>query len=620
MKLSFFTRIPMATRIAAFGVLMVCMGISLSLALSYRSARSEMLEVAEASLKTNIALLRTLLMEHGAPKLENGKLRFGAYVTNDDVEVVDKVKEIAGGTATIFMGDVRVSTNVKRPDGSRAIGTKLAKGPAYESTLTNRKAFSGEVDILGSSFLAIYEPIIQPSDNAVIGVLYVGIKKSEFLEHAEHMLQNSIVLGLVMMLSAGLILFFIVRRMMRPLRDLKGVMHSLASGDLEQGLPTLKFKDEISDICEAVGVLRNAAIEKARLEGEAKQSAAEAETSRMLTEAERRNSAERQKQQAAELEQIIMTIGEALEELAAGNLTKRITTDLPSEYQRLRDNFNNALERLSSVMQTIQGTVNEVGSAAKEIDMGAGNLSTRTEEQAAALAETSATSDGITSLVRKTAGSSQHLDAIAKDAIKAAEGGGIIARQAAEAMARIESASLKISEITRMIDDIAFQTNLLALNAAVEAARAGDAGKGFAVVASEVRVLAQRSGEAAKDIASLINASNTEVQEGVELVREASQALSEILTHNRSVAETVTEISGSAVEQAHGIEEMGKALGHLDEMTQQNAALAEESAAAASLLTRRVEQLDTLVAAFRTSPAPSSKATQRALQTFAKAS
>ncbi len=620
MQISLFARLPMATRIAAFGVMMVCLFVSVSLVLSYRSARGEMLEVAEATLKTNISLLRTLLQERGDPKVENGKLLFGEYVANDNFEVVDKVKDIAGGTATIFMGDLRISTNVRRPDGGRAVGTRLAKGPAYDSALTNRKTFSGEVDILGTSFLAVYEPIIQPSNNAVIGVLYVGIKKSEFLEHADHMLQTSVIIGIALMISAGMILFFVLRRMMRPLRDLNGVMRNIAAGNLEQALPKLKFKDEISDICDAVGVLRDAAVEKARLEDEARQAATEIDKARTLTEAERRSSAERQKQQALELEQIIATIGEALEELAAGNLTKRITADLPSEYQRLRDNFNHALERLSSVMQSIQGTVNEVGVAAKEIDMGAGNLSTRTEEQAAALAETSATTDGITSLVRKTAGSSKHLDSIAKDAIKAAEGGGTIARQAAEAMSRIESASQRISEITKMIDDIAFQTNLLALNAAVEAARAGDAGKGFAVVASEVRVLAQRSGEAAKDIASLISASNTEVQEGVELVREAGQALNEILAHNRSVAETVMEISGSAVEQAHGIEEMGKALGHLDGMTQQNAALAEESAAAASLLTRRVEQLDTLVAAFRTSPAQSRARAQGSEQRFAKAS
>jgi methyl-accepting chemotaxis protein len=620
MRLSFLSRIPMATRIAACGVAMVCLSVTLSLVLSYRNARSEMLGIAEGSLNTNISLLRTLLKERGAPRLDGGKLHFGNYVVNDNYEIVDKVKEIAGGTATIFMADTRISTNVRRPDGARATGTKLAQGPAHQSVLTNRKPFTGTVDILGETYLAIYEPIIQPSDGAVIGILYVGIKRSEFLQHAAQMVSSSVYLGFGMTLGAGFLLFFAVRRMMKPLGDLCSVMRRLSAGDLEQKLPDFRFKDEISDMADAVRVLRDAAIERARLEHEAQRTSAALEDTRRLTEAERRVVAERQREQGRELEQIIATLGEALEELAAGNLTKRITASLPSEYERLRDNFNNAVERLSSVMQTIQAAVNDVGSAAGEIDMGAGNLSTRTEEQATALAETSATTGGLTSLVRKTAGSSQKLSAIATDAIKAAEGGGAIAHQAGEAMARIEAASQKISEITRMIDDIAFQTNLLALNAAVEAARAGDAGKGFAVVASEVRVLAQRSGEAAKDIASLIGASNAEVQEGVKLVREAREALEQILAHNHSVADTVADISTSAAEQANGIEEMGKALSHLDDTTQQNAALAEESAAAASLLTRRVEQLNTLVAAFRTNSAASVRTLRQSNWDMAKAS
>jgi len=167
-------------------------------------------------------------------------------------------------------------------------------------------------------------------------------------------------------------------------------------------------------------------------------------------------------------------------------------------------------------------------------------------------------------------------------------------------MARIETASQKISDIIRVIDDIAFQTNLLALNAAVEAARAGDAGKGFAVVASEVRTLAQRSSEAAKDISELISSSNAEVGEGVKLVRKAGEALTQILTASQKVASTIADISAASGEQANGIDEMSQAVAHLDEMTQQNAALSEQSAASANSLSGRIEQLNTLVATFRT--------------------
>ena len=240
--------------------------------------------------------------------------------------------------------------------------------------------------------------------------------------------------------------------------------------------------------------------------------------------------------------------------------------------------------------------------AAREINMGADDLSKRTEEQASSLEETAATTEELAASVKASAQASRQAAAIATEAMEAAQNGGAIAGQAVDAMARIETASQKISDIIRVIDDIAFQTNLLALNAAVEAARAGDAGKGFAVVASEVRTLAQRSSSAAKDISALISSSNNEVGEGVKLVRQAGEALEQILTASKKVASTIAEISAASSEQASGIDEMSQAVAHLDEMTQQNAALSEQSAASAGSLSSRIGQLNDLVAAFRTGP------------------
>jgi methyl-accepting chemotaxis protein len=178
-------------------------------------------------------------------------------------------------------------------------------------------------------------------------------------------------------------------------------------------------------------------------------------------------------------------------------------------------------------------------------------------------------------------------------------------------MSRIELASRKISDITSVIDEIAFQTNLLALNAAVEAARAGDAGKGFAVVASEVRTLAQRSGDAAKDITALISESGREVEQGVALVRAAGEALSQIVDASKKVSATVSDISAASTEQANGIDEMSQTVAHMDEMTQQNAALAEESAASATSLMNQIQQLNGLVASFRTGAPTGRAATPR---------
>jgi methyl-accepting chemotaxis protein len=201
--------------------------------------------------------------------------------------------------------------------------------------------------------------------------------------------------------------------------------------------------------------------------------------------------------------------------------------------------------------------------------------------------------------VKASASSSRQAVELAEDATGVARDGGDIVGRAVEAMARIEQASQRISDITSVIDEIAFQTNLLALNAAVEAARAGDAGKGFAVVASEVRTLAQRSSEAAREITGLIDASVTEVGQGVQLVRSAGHVLSRIVDASQKVTQTVSEISTATAEQANGIDEMSQAVAHMDEMTQQNAALAEQSAASAASLSEQIGRLNELMATFR---------------------
>jgi methyl-accepting chemotaxis protein len=290
----------------------------------------------------------------------------------------------------------------------------------------------------------------------------------------------------------------------------------------------------------------------------------------------------------------------ALQAVANGDLTHRVDTHYRGRFAELKGAINETVDRLSSTVRTIQVTSADVGLAAREINMGADDLSKRTEEQASSLEETAATTEELAASVKATALASRQAAAIATEAMQAAQNGGEIAGQAVEAMARIETASTKISDIIRVIDDIAFQTNLLALNAAVEAARAGDAGKGFAVVASEVRTLAQRSGAAAKDISTLISSSNLEVGEGVKLVRQAGEALGQILNASQKVAATIADISAASGEQSNGIDEMSQAVAHLDEMTQANAALSEQSAASAASLSSRIGQLNDLVAAFKT--------------------
>ncbi|WP_420104415.1 methyl-accepting chemotaxis protein [Bosea sp. (in: a-proteobacteria)] len=303
---------------------------------------------------------------------------------------------------------------------------------------------------------------------------------------------------------------------------------------------------------------------------------------------------------SALVEQATGEFAEVMAAVAKGDLTRQITGNHAGVLGSLSRSINETVDRLSATVATIQSTAADVGLASREIKTGSDDLSKRTEEQASSLEETAATTEQLAASVKASAQNSRAAARIAEEAMQSAQSGGAIAGQAVEAMARIESASQKISDIIRVIDDIAFQTNLLALNAAVEAARAGDAGKGFAVVASEVRTLAQRSSEAAKDIAALISSSNSEVEGGVKLVRQAGEQLSQILAASQKVAATIADISTASGEQSNGIDEMSQAVAHLDEMTQQNAALAEESAASANALSDRIGQLNDLVAGFRT--------------------
>ena len=285
----------------------------------------------------------------------------------------------------------------------------------------------------------------------------------------------------------------------------------------------------------------------------------------------------------------IMRIADMLKLIAAGDLTAKIDEDMEGLFGELKDYSNETANKLSQVMSNIMQTSSEVANASTEIAAGSADLSQRTEEQASSLEETAAAMEQMSTAVKTTSSNANEANSKGQTARGVAETGGEVVNRAVEAMSRIEDSSQKISDIIGVIDEIAFQTNLLALNAAVEAARAGEAGKGFAVVASEVRALAQRSGEAAKDIKSLIVDSNQQVKDGVGLVNEAGQQLNEIVQSIQTVTNLVSEIASASQEQSTGIEEINRAITEMDEMTQQNSALVEETAASARSLQETVD-------------------------------
>jgi methyl-accepting chemotaxis protein len=320
---------------------------------------------------------------------------------------------------------------------------------------------------------------------------------------------------------------------------------------------------------------------------------------------------------------IVEILGKAVAQIAAGNLAYRISEEMPSEYLKLREDFNAAMATMEKTMRIVHAATSAIRATTIDVNETSHNLAQRTDEQSSALQGAAATTEQLAASVKSNAEASRGAQAVASQARQVAEDGGDIVRNTVEAMKRIAETSEKISQITTVIDSIAFQTNLLALNAAVEAARAGEAGKGFAVVASEVRTLAQRSSEASKDIDTLISASAQQVAQGVQLANAAGQVLADIVSASRKVAQTVVEISSASSEQANGIEDMSRSVACMDNATQQNAILADRSATAAEALASQVQQLSDAVSAFHVPaadepPAPEPSATlQRLAQAVA---
>lgn len=369
-------------------------------------------------------------------------------------------------------------------------------------------------------------------------------------------------------------------------------MKRLASGDLQSEVEVHERSDEIGAMASAVQVFKDNAIalETARANHERVEAAAEAERNR--------NDTERQRLEE-EQEEVLHALATALSRLSQGDLTSRIEVDVGSKYQKLEDDFNSAVARLRQTMQVIAETTLEIESGTGEVAQASEDLSRRTEQQAASLEESAAALDEITATVKKTAEGAGHAHSVVETADDDAKKSAVVVRQAVEAMDAIAKSAQQIGQIIGVIDEIAFQTNLLALNAGVEAARAGDAGRGFAVVASEVRALAQRSADAAKEIKGLVSASRGQVDHGVHLVAEAGEALGRIMMQVMEINTIVAEIATGAQEQATGLAEVNTTINQMDQITQKNAAMVEESTAASRTLSRDSEQLSSLIGRFQ---------------------
>ncbi|WP_440980180.1 methyl-accepting chemotaxis protein [Sphingomonas pseudosanguinis] len=382
---------------------------------------------------------------------------------------------------------------------------------------------------------------------------------------------------LVALLTVAMLLT-LVRVIARPVGAMSGTLSQLAAGERSVTIAANSARDEIGDMMRAAAALRD---QLAR--------------------------ADRQKDEQAAL--IVSTVGTGLQALSAGDLTARIDARLEEPFARLATDFNEAMARMEQAMQAVSGVSAGLRAASGEIRSASEDLSQRTEQQAASLEETAASMHQITTVVAQSAADAKRADVAVADATSAAQGGGQVVRDAVAAMNGIERSSQEISEIISVIDGIAFQTNLLALNAGVEAARAGDAGKGFAVVASEVRALAQRSADAAKDVKARITSSNEQIEAGVELVAQTGRALEQIIERVAEISALVRNLASSAEQQATGLGQVNVAVDEMDGVTQRNAAMVEETTAAARELSEKADDLNGHVARFRVRAAAAAAAT-----------
>lgn len=400
-----------------------------------------------------------------------------------------------------------------------------------------------------------------------------------------------VAIGLTAVVIAASI-WFAVAGIAKPIQVITRAMNDLAGGDSNTQVPFAGRSDEIGEMAAAVEVFRKNALDNRRLEEETR-------AHRTLSEEQRELAAEKERTRAAQMAEATDGLAAGLKHLSAGNLAFQLHRPFAPDFESLRADFNAMASQLCETVSAVAHSTSAIDGGSREVSKSADDLSKRTEQQAASLEETAAALDQITVNVSNSSRRAEEARTVAIKANESARQSGAVVANAVQAMGRIEESSGQISNIIGVIDDIAFQTNLLALNAGVEAARAGEAGKGFAVVAQEVRELAQRSAQAAKEIKELIGKSSIEVGTGVNLVRDTGEALRVIEAHIVTINQHMDSIATSSREQSVGLSEVNTAVNQMDQVTQQNAAMVEETSAAGATLASEAGRLRELVAQFQ---------------------
>ena len=549
-------------------------------------------------------------------------LTLDGTVLNQNEKLVDDFTAATDAVATVFVrsGDdfIRVTTSLKNDKGQRVVGTRLDHAhPAYAKALAG-EGYQGLATLFNRRYMTQYVTLRSP-EGTVVGLSFVGLDFSEYLSTLKDGIRK---------LQVGKTGYFFVLDASTGSNRGSLVVHPTAEGE-----SMLKVQDEsgrafVQDMLEAgSGVIRYAWMNSERGETSPRDQLTayvsypgwqwlvaasayvdeySASTYRLLGIIAA----------AGVLAVVALSLvwlvlirrmvstpvelaRDAADRLAAGDLSATVRTERTDEIGDLLRSINHIGSGLAQVVETVRERADGVALASHEIAQGNMDLSKRTESQASALEQTAASMEELGSTVQRNAAQAQQASRLAQDASQVvADSGQAVARVVAT-MKEIDRGSQRIAEITGVIDGIAFQTNILALNAAVEAARAGDSGRGFAVVAGEVRTLAQRSAEAAKEIRVLIQDSVSQIQQGSAMVDSAGATMDKAVREIRQVTSIMETISHASVEQSTGVQQVGQAVSQMDQVTQQNAALVEEMAAAASKLSEQSGELVQTVGAFR---------------------
>jgi len=624
-------------------VLVMCSIIGSITAMSasiYFNLRERSLEDSRIQQETNIGVAATILERRISGSVlswgEDGSIgNFQSWAIPPfyDSEVIDSVTRVTKQDAGIFALDPQTqtlmvkTTSLAGPDGQRALSETLGPdSPAYERLMAG-EPFQGELGMMGESYFAALQPI-QKVNGEVMGAIFVGTPMRNVEAAANSVLGLIAIVGGAVIIALGLVGFVVSRAITRPIPRLASAMDSIAQGQYDTEVPYADMGNEVGGMARAVEVFRQ--------NGERVAQMTEAEAARIIADQDNRKRMMAELQAAfgevvdaaiagdfdrrvetefpdPELNSLasgvnrlvstfkrgVTEMGQVLGAMAHTDLTQRMTGDYEGAFARLKDDTNAMADKFTEVVTQLRDTSGALKTATGEILSGANDLSERTTKQAATIEETSAAMEQLASTVLKNAERAHEASTNAQAVTNAAEQGVAVMDSANQAMERISASSGKISNIIGLIDDIAFQTNLLALNASVEAARAGEAGKGFAVVAVEVRRLAQSAAQASSEVKALIEQSAGEVSNGTKLVESAAAKIAGMLVSIRENTSALEAIAQDSREQASSIEEVSAAVHLMDEMTQHNAALVEETNAAIEQTEAQANELDRIVDTFK---------------------